>query len=127
LHTRKLYTYECAKAEFLSDEEEKRRYSYWIEHPQGTNYIGVLPGKFSFFPTVAYQTYLRIRELLQLDRMMRRPAYRGDPTCEQLARALVAKPYPVEILAAELDDETEFLTGVCEATPVTPPAAGERQ
>jgi hypothetical protein len=36
-------------------EEEKRRYSYWIEHPQGTNYIGVLPGNFSFFPTVAYQ------------------------------------------------------------------------
>jgi hypothetical protein len=127
LHARKLYTYECAKAEFLSDEEEKRRYSYWIEHPPGTNYIGVLPGKFSFFPTVAYQTYLRIKELLRFDRVVSRPAYRSDPTCEQLARALVAKPYPVEILAAELDDETELLTGVCGATSATPAAAGERQ
>jgi FAD dependent oxidoreductase len=127
LRTRRLYTYECAKAEFLSDEEEKRRYSYWIEHPRGTNYIGVLPGKFSFFPTVAYQTYLRIKELLQLGRGMRRPAYRPDSTCEQLARALVAKPYPVQILAAGLDDETEPLTGVCGATSVFPAAAGERQ
>jgi hypothetical protein len=54
-------------------EEEKRRYSCWIEHPQGTNDIGVLPGKFSFFHPVAYQKYLRIRALLQLDRILRRP------------------------------------------------------
>jgi hypothetical protein len=95
LHTGKLYTYECAKTQFLSDEEEKRRYSHWIEHPRGTNYIGVLPGKFSFFPTVAYQTYLRIKELLHLDGAMHRPAYCSNPTCEQLAKALVAEPYPI--------------------------------
>ena len=49
LHTRRLYTYECAKAEFLCEEEEKRRYSYWIEHPRDTNYIGVLPASFPSF------------------------------------------------------------------------------
>jgi hypothetical protein len=82
LHTGKLYTYECAKTQFLSDEEEKRRYSHWIEHPRGTNYIG-------------YQTYLRIKELLHLDGAMHRPAYCSNPTCEQLAKALVAEPYPI--------------------------------
>jgi hypothetical protein len=45
--------------------------------------------------------------------MMHRPAYRSDPTCERLARALVAKPYPLEILAAELDDAAEPLSGIC--------------
>jgi FAD dependent oxidoreductase len=109
LHARKLYTYECAKTEFLSDEEGKRRYSYWIEHPRDTNYIAVLPGKFSFFPTVAYQTYVRIKELLRLDKAVHRPAYRSDPTCEQRARALVAMPYPVQILSEELDGAREFL------------------
>jgi FAD dependent oxidoreductase len=127
LHTRKLYTYECAKTEFLSDEEEKRRYSYWIEHPRDSNYLGVLPGKFSFFPTVAYQTYVRIKELLQLDGAVHRPAYRVDLAREQRAKALVADPYPIQILSAELDDETELLTGVCEDLSVISPAAGERQ
>lgn len=122
MHTRKLYTYECAKTEFLRDEGEKRRYSYWIERRRDSNYIGVLPGKFSFFPTVAYQTYLRIKELLPLDGVMHRPAYRPDPTCEQLARALVAEPYPVQRLSAELDDETEFPTGICEDLAVISPS-----
>lgn len=92
MHTRKLYTYECAKTEFLSDEEEKRRYSYWIEHPRGTNYIGVLPAKFTFFPTVAHHTHLRIKEPLHLDGVMRRPVYCSNPTCEQLAKALIPSP-----------------------------------
>jgi hypothetical protein len=34
--------------------------------------------------------------------------------CEQLAKALVAEPYPVRIVSAEVDDETELLTGICE-------------
>jgi FAD dependent oxidoreductase len=119
LHASKLYTYECAKTEFLSQEEEKRRYSYWIEHPRDTNYIGVLPGKFSFFPTVAYQTYLRIKELLPLDGAVHRPVYRVDPVHKQRAKALVADPYPVQILSAELDDATDLLAEVAKE--------GERQ
>jgi len=124
LHTRKLYTYECAKTEFLSEEEEKRRYSYWIEHPRDSNYIGVLPGKFSFFPTVAYQTYLRIKELLQLDDAVYHPTYRVDPAGEQQAKALVADPYPVQILSSELDGETDLLKGVCEEHSVISPSEG---
>jgi hypothetical protein len=114
VYAKKLYAYECAKTEFLSEEEEKRRYSYWIEHPRDTNYLGVLPGKFSFFPTVAYQTYLRIKELLYLEDVVNRPAYRPDPPHEQLAMQLVADAYPMQILTAELDRETELVTGVGE-------------
>jgi hypothetical protein len=112
LRARKLYSYDCAKTEFLSHEEEKRRYSYWIEHPHGSNYMSVLPGKFSFFPTVAYQTYLRIQALLHLNGAVHRPAYRSDPLREQRARELVADPFPVQLLSAELDHETELLAGV---------------
>jgi DegT/DnrJ/EryC1/StrS aminotransferase family len=114
LHTSKLYTYECAKTEFLSEEEEKRRYSDWIEHARDTNYIAVLPGKFSFFPTVAYQTYLRIKELLQLDATVYHPTYGVDPAAEQQAKALVADPYPIQILSSELDGEVDLLKWVCE-------------
>jgi hypothetical protein len=35
-----------------------------------------------------------------------------------LARALVAKAYHGEILAAELDDAAEPLSGICEDLPV---------
>jgi DegT/DnrJ/EryC1/StrS aminotransferase family len=114
LYTSKLYTYECAKTEFLSEEEEKRRYSYWIEHARDTNYIAVLPGKFSFFPTVAYHTYLRIKELLQLDAAVYHPTYGVDPAAEQQAKALVADPYPIQILSSELDGEVDLLKRVCE-------------
>jgi hypothetical protein len=112
LQTRKLYTYECAKTELLCDEEEKRRYSYWIEHSGDSNYIGVLPGKFSFFPTVAYQTYLRIKELLHLDAVVSRPRYHAHPAYEQRARELVADPYAVQILTAEPTGEAELATEV---------------
>jgi hypothetical protein len=123
LYTRKLYAYECAKTEFLSEEEEKRRYSYWIEHPRDTNYIGVVPGKFSFFPTVAYQTYLRIKELLQLEARVHRTPYQADPQSVQLTKQLVADAYPVQILTAELNRETELLTGVYEdLSTISPPS-----
>ena len=124
LRTSKLYTYECAKTEFLSEEEEKRRYSYWIERPRDTNYLGVLPGKFSFFPTVAYQTYLRIKELLQLDGAVYRPAYHVDPAVGHWAKALVADPYPVQILSAELTGETDPLPAVGEDLYVISPSEG---
>jgi hypothetical protein len=101
LYARKLYAYECVKTEFLSAEEEKRRYSYWIEHPRDTNYLSVLPGKFSFFPTVAYQTYLCIKGLLHLDEEVSRKPFNADSQSEQLAQELVAAPYPLQILAAE--------------------------
>ena len=73
---------------------------------------------------VAYQTYVLIKELLQLDGAMHRPAYCSDPTYEQLAKALVAEPHPVQILSAELDDETKFLTGICADSPSSRPQRG---
>lgn len=60
--------------------------------------------------------------LLALDNAVHRPAYRSDPTHEQRARALVAKPYPVQILADELDGATEFLTEDGEDLSVISPA-----
>jgi hypothetical protein len=120
LYARKLYAYECVKTEFLSAEEEKRRYSYWIEHPRDTNYLSVLPGKFSFFPTVAYQTYLRIKDLLQLDEEVSRKPFNADSKSEQLAQELVADPYPLQILAAELNRHAESVTEVCGDISLTP-------
>ena len=64
LYDRQLFSYECMKTEFISEEEQKRRYSYWIESNPQSNYLCVLPGKFSFFPTVAYQAYQRIKTLI---------------------------------------------------------------
>src|SRR5882724_4379622 len=52
-----------------------------------------------------------LAELLQLDGTMHRPVYRVDPAREQRAKALVAKPYPIQILSAELDGKTELLRG----------------
>ena len=57
LYRRLLHVYECKKTEFIGDTEEERRYSYWIECDAARRCISVLPGKFSFFPTVAWQTY----------------------------------------------------------------------
>jgi hypothetical protein len=68
-------------------EEQKRRYSYWIEHPRDTNYVSVLPGRFSFFPTVAYQAYLRIKDLLHLDEALSRTPYHAGSKSEQSAYA----------------------------------------
>ncbi len=69
LYSRQLYSYECVKTEFISQEEQKRRYSYWIESNSDSNYLCVLPGKFSFFPTVAYQAYQRIKTLLHFEEL----------------------------------------------------------
>jgi hypothetical protein len=74
----------------------------------------VLPGKFSFFPTVAYQTYLRIEELLHLEETVDHPPYCANPKREQLAKSLVAASYPVQILTAELNRETDLATGICD-------------
>jgi hypothetical protein len=123
LYGRKLYAYECAKTEFLSEEEEKRRYSYWIEHPPDTNYLGVLPGKFSFFPTVAYQTYLRMKALLHLDATVNRSPSRPDPKSVELANKLVADAYPVQILSAEIDHQPKLSTEACEDLSVIPSAS----
>jgi hypothetical protein len=110
LYTRQLYAYECVKTEFLSEEEEKRRYSYWIEHHPDTNYLSVLPGKFSFFPTVAYQTYQRIKVLLPRPIEVKRPHYDADPQHEEQAQKLVAPPYPLQILTMERHRQVGILT-----------------
>jgi len=101
LYSRRLYSYECIKTEFISEEEEKRRYSYWIELNRDNNYISVLPGKFSFFPTVAYQTYLRIKELLEFKEVNNHTKYVPNRKNERAAIDLVANHYPVKILSGE--------------------------
>jgi hypothetical protein len=99
VYSRKLYFYDCVKTEFLSEEEEKRRYSYWIECNGNSNYMSVLPGKFSFFPTVAYQTYLKVKEILELKEINDRTNYILDEKAELEASSLVADHYPVRILS----------------------------
>ena len=100
LYDRELFGYSCVKTEFLSDDDEKRRYSYWIEVDPTSNYICILPGKFSFFPTVAYQTCLQVRALVPMTE--RTPADPVSPSPECMARAatLVADHYPLRVLSA---------------------------
>ena len=99
LYSRRLYSYECIKTEFMSEEEGKRRYSYWIEWNRESNYISVLPGKFSFFPTVAHQTYMKVKECLGFKEVDPKDRYLTDQTHEQLAQHLVAEHYPLAIVA----------------------------
>jgi hypothetical protein len=101
LYSRRLYSYDCVKTEFISEEDEKRRYSYWIEFNKESNYLCVLPGKFSFFPTVAYQTYLRIREALELGEAEYFNSYIPDPNMERKAKLLVADHFPLIVLGRE--------------------------
>lgn len=103
LYSRSLHSYECVKTEFVSEDEEKRRYSYWIEGNGHTNTISVLPGKFSFFPTVAYQTYLRVAQVLDLKEVGLRPEHVSCDRASALARELVADHYPATVLAEEAD------------------------
>jgi hypothetical protein len=99
LYSRQLFSYECTKTEFVSDDEQKRRYSYWIEYDPQSNYLCVLPGKFSFFPTVAFQAYQRIKTLIPLAEKPMRSPFIPDPQILQQAKELVAEPYPAQILA----------------------------
>lgn len=98
LYARQLLSYDCVKTEFISDEEQKRRYSYWIEsHPDG-NFLCVLPGKFSFFPTVACQAYGRVKNMLRLAEGGGGPYRQVSAEIERSAGALVAQHYPVGVL-----------------------------
>jgi hypothetical protein len=101
LYSRRLYSYDCIKTEFIGEEEEKRRYSYWIEWNKDSNYISVLPGKFSFFPTVAHQTFLRVKEILELKEVTNRIRYVPNQSSEQVAKDLVADPYPLKIVSED--------------------------
>lgn len=98
LYSRQLFSYECVKTEFLSDDEQKRRYSYWIEFDPNSNFLCVLPGKFSFFPTVAYQVCERIKTLIPFEERPKRSPFAPDPRIVQQAEELVATPYPAQIL-----------------------------
>jgi hypothetical protein len=71
----------------------------------------------------ALLTYLCTKDLLYLEDMADRPAYRVDPTREQRAKALVADPYPVQVLSAEPNRATELITGDCEELSVIRPHA----
>ncbi len=96
LYSRELHSYDCLKTEFISDEDEKRRYSYWIERKG--NSICVLPGKFSFFATVAYQSYLEIKKHLGFVEVERRTRYVPDQDCEMAARELVGEHFARTVL-----------------------------
>lgn len=98
LYSRQLFSYECVKTEFISEEEQKRRYSYWIESDLKSNYLCVLPGKFSFFPTVAFQAYQRLRTLLQFDESRPPPTFDPAAQLNKKAAELVADAYPLQIL-----------------------------
>ncbi|CCQ48923.1 MULTISPECIES: FAD-dependent oxidoreductase [Crocosphaera] len=100
LYSRQLYSYECVKTEFISQEEQKRRYSYWIESDEDSNYMCVLPGKFSFFPTVAYQAYQRIKTLLDFEETQPKYAFQSNLNIETKANQLVAESYPMHIFLA---------------------------
>ena len=100
LYSRQLYSYECVKTEFISQEEQKRRYSYWIESDEDSNYLCVLPGKFSFFPTVAYQAYQRIKTLLDFEETQPKYAFQSNLNIETKANQLVAESYPMHIFLA---------------------------
>ena len=97
LYSRQLYSYECVKTEFISQEEQKRRYSYWIESDADSNYLCVLPGKFSFFPTVAYQAYQRIKTLLDFEETKPKLPFEFNLNIENKANQLVAESYPMQI------------------------------
>ncbi|MEA5535319.1 FAD-dependent oxidoreductase [Crocosphaera sp. XPORK-15E] len=100
LYNRQLYSYECVKTEFISEEEQKRRYSYWIESNSDSNYLCVLPGKFSFFPTVAYQAYQRIKTLLDFEEIATKSSFESNINIEDKANKLVAESYPLQIFRA---------------------------
>ena len=98
LYHRQLFSYECVKTEFISEEEQKRRYSYWIESNANSNYLCVLPGKFSFFPTVAYQTYQKIKDIFPFDQSMPKGTFNAPHHIQEMAKKLVAESYPVSLL-----------------------------
>ena len=95
LYSRELHSYDCLKTEFISDEDEKRRYSYWIERKG--NAVCVLPGKFSFFATVAYQSYLEIKNMIGFKEAARE-RYAADQDCQMAARELVADHFARTVL-----------------------------
>ncbi len=98
LYSRNLFSYECVKTEFISEEEQKRRYSYWIESTPNSNYMCVLPGKFSFFPTVAFQAYQRIKTLIDFEEYNSDSPFQADTWIKKEVLRLVADSYPLKIL-----------------------------
>jgi hypothetical protein len=101
LYARRLHAYECAKTEFIGETEEERRYSYWIECDATRRYASVLPGKFSFFPTVAWQTYQKVKDLLAPPRSAKgQPArFELKAGIREAADDLVADHYPYRFLS----------------------------
>jgi len=98
LYDRQLWSYDCVKTEFISDDEQKRRYSYWIEGDRQSNYLCVLPGKFSFFPTVAVQTCQRLQTLLNFEERIPQMVIPASERDQTQAAQLVAPPYPHQLL-----------------------------
>ncbi|MFN5513903.1 MAG: FAD-dependent oxidoreductase [Cyanobacteriota bacterium] len=103
LYGRRLWSYDCLKTELVSDDEQKRRYSYWIESAPSSNYLCVLPGKFSFFPTVARQTFQRLKSLIPVPVLAPLESVNLSPTVLAEAENLVALPYPQQLLQNDLD------------------------
>ena len=104
IQSRHLFGYECLKTEFIGKSEEERRYSYWVESHEATGCLFVLPGKFSFFPTVALQTFKKVKEQLKLHDTDARPSdrtparFQADDQFKAAAAELVADHYPYRLL-----------------------------
>lgn len=103
LYSRHLFSYECVKTEFISEEEQKRRYSYWIESDPNSNYLCVLPGKFSFFPTVAFQAYQQIKKAIAFEECASQLPFTPEFQVQKEAANLVAASYPIKLLQQNHD------------------------
>jgi hypothetical protein len=75
------------------------------------SYISVLPGNFSFFPTVAYQTCLRIKELLDFKEKPFSINYAEHGQALEPVAALVADHYLLRILSGRLDPRLTAFAG----------------
>jgi len=100
LYDRQLWSYTCTKTEFISDDEQKRRYSYWLESAPQSNYLCVLPGKFSFFPTVALQAFQRLKTLMPLPVRPAPQSLLVDAQTLAQAEKVVALPYPQQLISS---------------------------
>ena len=98
LQNHRLLFYECWKTQVLPG-DDRRCYLYWIQDDRQENYLWVLPGKFSFFPTVAYQVLLRIRDSLKVKESKDSEPYTPNRQLEERATRLVAAYYPDRLLA----------------------------
>jgi len=75
-----LHSYDCLKTEFISAMKMKSAATPTGSSAKG-NAVCVLPGKFSFFATVAYQSYWEIKNMIGFKEAARE-RYAADQDCQ---------------------------------------------